>query len=890
MGLDHKYDPLPLDDTEISDDGNVATTTQPQTPTISPSNPTIEIDAQHELLQERNDQTSKHKSPSSSLIVESMDSSQIDRDVARCTWHLLTGSQRSRRSQHKAITKNSTRGKGYARQRLQNKLDETNDNNKSSKTANRIPRNPHRQHTLLKYRRSRKVATLLKKKQHRLANLINLTLAQSYDRTDANDKQASKNRLRYYQGYHDVACIFLHALGGAGSKDTTEKKAQKHDNRVYKHYSSGDLELPSKVLCQVSFSHFTDALRSDFLRLQTGIKLVLFPLLSRIDRDVHDHLLDADMEPFFCLSWILTWFAHDVRDTSLVKRLFDAFLVGHPALPIYMSLAMICHPYNRQAILETDCDFAALHQCLASLPKHSCKVGYKAQAVEGMANVVVYVSDDEGEGADEASYLEDQQSEFGDDNSAFDNDSHVFGMSTGGDSIYTESSFPISVASTSQFSQNPTIISAGGASGSLKKLQDYGTAESVSSSVCPPTARTMLSTEEPELSTKDSTMSSMATAAAAYCNTDHNPVPFENVLDSALDLIKSYPPRNLVGLAKKYFGDDWDAQLSLLNVAPGETDEHIVQELIGLLDPSPPAWSILPSCSSDWMDKQKQRQDLGLKPTSRKDRRKRKKKTAVLPEQDESTFSNKDKLTIDCGGADTDVEQAEATEEDPMDFVRSNPEARVVVAIGHGPGMEAKLRERKLRQQRRRRKRRRALAIGCGVIVAGAVLYGAVKQVSIPKQMPGLTNTTVTADPPTRRLRQLRSLEDSSSSNQTGGDTSSSDKGTPTSPSRQTKNRSTLSLRPKKHFGFQAKKSAAAKGDVFRATDSTNDKLLLPFSMDQPILDALVDKTRLFLASFGRQLWIVSRGYFVSPVRFLLFHHQETQQHYAQFVSRKEIK
>ena len=156
--------------------------------------------------------------------------------------------------------------------------------------------------------------------------------------------------------------------------------------------------------------------------------------------------------------------------------------------------------------------------------------------------------------------------------------------------------------------------------------------------------------------------------------------------------------------------------------------------------------------------------------------------------------------------------------------------------------------------------------------------------------MPGLTNTTVTADPPTRRLRQLRSLEDSSSSNQTGGDTSSSDKGTPTSPSRQTKNRNTLSLRPKKHFDFQAKKSAAAKGDVFRATDSRNDKLPLPFSMDQPILDALVDKTRLFLASFGRQLWIVSRGYFVSPVRFLLFHHQETQQHYAQFVSRKETK
>eukprot|EP00536_Pseudo-nitzschia_multiseries_P010843 jgi/Psemu1/204327/e_gw1.347.28.1 len=221
--------------------------------------------------------------PSSTLLVESMDASQIDRDVARCTWHLLTGSQRSRHSQHRTI-----------------------------------------------------ISVLLKKKQNRLANLINLTLP-------------SPHRLRYYQGYHDVA-----------SNASVSSEPQ--------HYPSGDLELPSKVLCQVSFSHFRDALQSDFLRLQTGLKLMLFPLMWKIDPEVHRHLLDADMEPFFCLSWILTWFAHDVRDTGLVKRLFDAFLVAHPALPVYTSLAMIAHPYNRRIILETDCDFAALHQCLASLP------------------------------------------------------------------------------------------------------------------------------------------------------------------------------------------------------------------------------------------------------------------------------------------------------------------------------------------------------------------------------------------------------------------------------------------------------------------------------------------------------------------------------------------
>jgi hypothetical protein len=97
-----------------------------------------------------------------------------------------------------------------------------------------------------------------------------------------------------------------------------------------------------------------------------------------LDQTVHDdHLKDCDMEPFFCLSWVLTWFAHDVRDTKVVKRLFDAFLVSHPLFPVYVSLAMMLHPMNRNLLLTTDCDFATLHQCLAMLPRNLCRVGFK---------------------------------------------------------------------------------------------------------------------------------------------------------------------------------------------------------------------------------------------------------------------------------------------------------------------------------------------------------------------------------------------------------------------------------------------------------------------------------------------------------------------------------
>ena len=263
------------------------------------------------------------------MVPASDDAAQIDRDVARCTWHLLTGSQRSRRLQ-------------------------------------------------MKNKRRRKMAALIKKKQKRLGNLINLTLLQTYEESD-------HDKLKYYQGYHDIASIFLSALGGGGQPLSSDDDA----NSPLSIAGSIGLDLSCRVLSQISRSHFRDAMKPNFLDLQTAVKLTLFPLISAFDTEVHDHLWQCDMAPFFCLSWIITWFAHDVRDTALVTRLFDAFLVSHPLLPIYMAVAMICHPQNRVEILNTECDFAELHQTLTALPKNSSMVGWKYRSGDG------YVSGEE---------------------------------------------------------------------------------------------------------------------------------------------------------------------------------------------------------------------------------------------------------------------------------------------------------------------------------------------------------------------------------------------------------------------------------------------------------------------------------------------------------------
>lgn len=224
----------------------------------------------------------------------------------------------------------------------------------------------------------KRVANLLRKKQCRLSNFINLTLVQ------ANADLEDEDKLRYYQGFHDCACIFLSTLGGGGSGPIPTNGSSSLEIVA----SSMGLDLPSRVLGQVAKSHFRDAMRSNFIQLQVALRLILFPLLAKFDPELHSHLYYCEMEPFFALPWVITWFSHDIRDTELVKRLFDAFIVSHPLLPLYLSVAMILHPINRMEILSTDCDFASVHQTLAGLPKNSSMVGWRYKVADG------YVSND----------------------------------------------------------------------------------------------------------------------------------------------------------------------------------------------------------------------------------------------------------------------------------------------------------------------------------------------------------------------------------------------------------------------------------------------------------------------------------------------------------------
>jgi hypothetical protein len=51
--------------------------------------------------------------------------------------------------------------------------------------------------------------------------------------------------------------------------------------------------------------------------------------------------IDAQLPPFFALSWFMTWFSHDFNAVSAIARMFDFFLSSHPLMPVYASCAAI---------------------------------------------------------------------------------------------------------------------------------------------------------------------------------------------------------------------------------------------------------------------------------------------------------------------------------------------------------------------------------------------------------------------------------------------------------------------------------------------------------------------------------------------------------------------
>lgn len=86
----------------------------------------------------------------------------------------------------------------------------------------------------------------------------------------------------------------------------------------------------SGVLGQVSVAH-KRLLLSPGLKIESPLKRVILLLLVA-DR--------SETLPFFPLSWVITWCAHDLHDFGKVARLFDFLLCFNPLMSVYLTTAV----------------------------------------------------------------------------------------------------------------------------------------------------------------------------------------------------------------------------------------------------------------------------------------------------------------------------------------------------------------------------------------------------------------------------------------------------------------------------------------------------------------------------------------------------------------------
>lgn len=139
--------------------------------------------------------------------------------------------------------------------------------------------------------------------------------------------------LHYTQGFHDMCSVFYIVCGERLGTVLSESLAKRH---------------------------MRDLTRDNLNVFQWVLDLIL-PLLSLCDHEMHLFLTNANVTAFFALSWILTWFAHNITQFEDIARIYDYFLSSHPIKPLYMTVTLMLH--CREDLLSiTDVDQAGIHK------------------------------------------------------------------------------------------------------------------------------------------------------------------------------------------------------------------------------------------------------------------------------------------------------------------------------------------------------------------------------------------------------------------------------------------------------------------------------------------------------------------------------------------------
>jgi len=166
------------------------------------------------------------------------------------------------------------------------------------------------------------------KKREALARIINAILSRN-------------PQLHYYQGFHDIASVFLLVCG--------------------EHEAFAIME-------QLSLFHIRDALNPSLASTQLMLSL-LFPLIKIADLELYHYLMRSNVQPYFALSWVLTWFSHGFDSLEIIARLFDVFIASHPLMPLYIG-AIIIVSVRTKLLNQVECEYSMVHTYLSNISQN----------------------------------------------------------------------------------------------------------------------------------------------------------------------------------------------------------------------------------------------------------------------------------------------------------------------------------------------------------------------------------------------------------------------------------------------------------------------------------------------------------------------------------------
>ena len=66
----------------------------------------------------------------------------------------------------------------------------------------------------------------------------------------------------------------------------------------------------------------------------------MYPLIERVDQELHDFLEESEVGTIFALPWLITWFGHVLPDYNDVVRLYDFFLAQPPMMAVYLATSI----------------------------------------------------------------------------------------------------------------------------------------------------------------------------------------------------------------------------------------------------------------------------------------------------------------------------------------------------------------------------------------------------------------------------------------------------------------------------------------------------------------------------------------------------------------------